>query len=388
MSEANRSQQSFENPMFREIHKNTWLKKVSPNNTKKRRERLWVVFCVHDDTDAFLETYNDNKVAVFHKPEWHVSLNNVQHISPTICAHEQEYEFVLTLSNEVIRLAAPTWEEMLDWVESLKSKLFELRILSPKENVYTKLPEKTNLQLLSTRDPTSPLPPPPEVPPENLPGIEPSNNDPIINSNHIITYERRRSESQSSGTSQRTNNINESASAGVNISSQVFNFDHFNAAIETTSNSMNSVHYEHLFQMQPGPSTRNNHIMRLETDTTSRMLERSASCSPRILQPPPQPYKTLREQQVILLEKEMKHPTGVRLQLRRKDCINSIGFVDAFDAVWVCGWKQKENPMLYNALHIGDRLLNIEGINIKSASDAYRILQSHYCGLYASQYNS
>lgn len=40
--------------------------------------------------------------------------------------------------------------------------------------------------------------------------------------------------------------------------------------------------------------------------------------------------------------------------------------------------------MLYNALHIGDRLLNIEGITVKSAADAQKILQSHYCGLYVS----
>lgn len=82
-----------------------------------------------------------------------------------------------------------------------------------------------------------------------------------------------------------------------------------------------------------GPSNRN--IDRqLERVENNRLLERSASCSPRILQPPPQPYKTLREQQVLQLQKEMKHPSGVRIQLRKKDCISSIGFVDAFDAVW------------------------------------------------------
>ncbi|ENN74324.1 hypothetical protein HUJ04_012606 [Dendroctonus ponderosae] len=383
---AQQHRQPFENPMFREIHKNTWLKKISPSNPKKKREKLWVVFCVHDDTDAYLETYSDNKVAVFHKPEWFVSLNSVQHISPTICAHEQEYEFVLTLSSEVVRLAAPTWEQMLDWVEGLKSKLSELRILSPRENVYTKLPEKQTASLLPTRDPNSPLPPPPAGPTEILPGVERSNSEITANRpSESITYQRRRSESQSSAMSRRSNNINEPQSAGAS-SNRVFNFDSFNCAIEpTTSTSSNNVHYEHLFQ--PGPSNRNNdtrQLVRTEASVTNRLLERSASCSPRILQPAPQPYKTLREQQVLMLEKEIKHPTGVKVQLRKKDCISSIGFVDAFDAVWICGWKQKEHPMLYNALHIGDRLINIDGINVKSAADAHRILQSHYCGLYVN----
>jgi len=43
---------------------------------------------------------------------------------------------------------------------------------------------------------------------------------------------------------------------------------------------------------------------------------------------------TLREQQVLQLRREMLHPGGVRLQLRRKDCTGSIALVDAFGAVW------------------------------------------------------
>jgi hypothetical protein len=50
--------------------------------------------------------------------------------------------------------------------------------------------------------------------------------------------------------------------------------------------------------------------------------------------PPPQTMLTLREQQVLQLSREMRHPGGVRLQLRRKDCSGSIALVDAFGAVW------------------------------------------------------
>lgn len=298
-----------------------------------------MVFCVHDDTDAFLETYIDNKIAIYHKPVWFVSLNDVQHISPTICAHEQEYEFVLTLSTEVVRLAAPTWEQMLDWVESLRGKLYELRILNPKENVYSKLPDR-NLPLLPTRDPTSPLPPPPTaVPPELLPGTEPissSSDLALVTSSPI--YQRRRSESQSSATYRRLNASEPQASSNTTTQIEVFNFENVGNILRdsqtqptsapTTATNSNA-HYELLFQT-PGPSSRN--VDSIEAN--NRLLERSTSCSPRILQPPPHPYKTLREQQVMQLQKEMKHPSGVRIQLRRKDCISSIGFVDAFDAVW------------------------------------------------------
>lgn len=67
----------------------------------------------------------------------------------------------------------------------------------------------------------------------------------------------------------------------------------------------------------------------------------------RRMQSPPQPFRpnaenglhssgrlTLRETQVLQLRREMMHPGGVRLQLRRKDCVGSIAFVDVFGAVW------------------------------------------------------
>ncbi|KRT79822.1 hypothetical protein AMK59_7055 [Oryctes borbonicus] len=175
MAEQNNLQRgnSFGSPLFREIYKNSWLTKISSTDPKKKKEKVWVVFCVHDDNEAFLETYTDCKSSMTHKPEWFISLQYTNHISSTICPHEQEYEFVVTLNSEIVRLAAPTWEQMLDWVESLRTKLEELRILSPKENLYSKLPENKGISLLPTRDPTSPLPPPPSIPPAFVPGVEP-----------------------------------------------------------------------------------------------------------------------------------------------------------------------------------------------------------------------
>lgn len=76
---------------------------------------MWVVFCVHDDTDPFLEAYVDNKVAATHKPHWYMSLNNTLHITPTICPQDEEYEFVITLQTDVIRLTAPSWYVQINY---------------------------------------------------------------------------------------------------------------------------------------------------------------------------------------------------------------------------------------------------------------------------------
>lgn len=59
---------------------------------------------------------------------------------------------------------------MIEWVESLQGKLREMNILNPKDNVYSKLPDTQGYNcpglrlapgIVTTRDPNSPLPPPP-----------------------------------------------------------------------------------------------------------------------------------------------------------------------------------------------------------------------------------
>lgn len=60
-------------------------------------------------------------------------------------------------------------EIMQEWVDTLRLKLREMKILSPKENLYSKLPE-LRPPLLPTRDPNSPLPATPPVP-LNVPGV-------------------------------------------------------------------------------------------------------------------------------------------------------------------------------------------------------------------------
>ncbi|XP_055538532.1 uncharacterized protein LOC129726016 isoform X2 [Wyeomyia smithii] len=162
--------------LFREIHKNTWLRRLNvegkrPSVLTKKPDRYWVVFCVHGDCEAFLEGYADPRQAPSHNPEWSLALQTVQHISHALVPVEQEFEFVITLGNDVARFNANTWDCMQEWVESLRSKLREMKLLSPKENLYSKLPE-AKPPLAPTRDPTSPLPATPPVPAAIVPGIE------------------------------------------------------------------------------------------------------------------------------------------------------------------------------------------------------------------------
>ncbi|KAI5740310.1 hypothetical protein M8J76_002610 [Diaphorina citri] len=47
----------------------------------------------------------------------------------------------------------------------------------------------------------------------------------------------------------------------------------------------------------------------------------------------------------------------------------------------IAGWKQKDHPMLYNALHIGDQVLKIMGQFVQNATDAQKLIRSKH-GIY------
>jgi len=42
----------------------------------------------------------------------------------------------------------------------------------------------------------------------------------------------------------------------------------------------------------------------------------------------------LKESQVMRLNSEISHKPGVRIVLRKRDCLNTIAFADYFGAVW------------------------------------------------------
>jgi len=97
--------------LFREIHKNGVLKKYfseKKSGFQRKSERLWAVFCIHDDTEAFLEFYTEPKSATTHKPTSFVPLRTAMHISPAICGHPDDFEFAITLTTQV-RLLLPIY---------------------------------------------------------------------------------------------------------------------------------------------------------------------------------------------------------------------------------------------------------------------------------------
>ncbi|XP_063980024.1 uncharacterized protein LOC135164006 [Diachasmimorpha longicaudata] len=392
---------------FREIYKNGWLRRT--DKTDKETSRFWVAFCVHDDTEPRLEGFSDQKQATTHSPLWANSLRGIQHISPTLCATSRhDYEFCVNFNDDrVLRLAAPTYQGMLDWVQLVTRKLTDMKILRPKENVYSRGPER-----IATRDPTSPLPPPPlpsgsegtvQTPP-GTPSSGPSTSSPGLELEAVVephpmvfTFEditiedrRRPVQAQTQRTTPPTPSprVIPAADPGESGYESIF----MASSYAVPGDSTRTVTREPVVTQEPS-NDRYAALMEYRSSGPSENREnaRSASATENIRQAPATSARaggetrsgaaniprqlTLREQQIYQLKREMSHRAGVRLQLGRRDCKDSIAFVDSFGSIWVAGWKQKEHPFLYNVLHVGDMVISVAGITPPNAATIRDIMK-------------
>ncbi|XP_026747985.1 uncharacterized protein LOC113508967 isoform X2 [Trichoplusia ni] len=169
---------------YREIQKNAYLKripndlggsKLKPLGSKKvPLKPMWTQFCVHNGRTPYLEQYLDavSPATVSHKPVWRACLRSARHVTASVKPHcGDQYDFLVDTDNGAVRMLAPDWESMQDWVSTLRNTLHELKILGKGENVYCAGPAPAAPRA-AARDPTSPLPPTPPVPPDRVPGIE------------------------------------------------------------------------------------------------------------------------------------------------------------------------------------------------------------------------
>ncbi|RWS11545.1 hypothetical protein B4U79_10438 [Dinothrombium tinctorium] len=323
----------------REVHKCGFLRlkqKSSATNATTNAAKYWVVFCVSNECEPNLEFYVErqplnqrkNSHAVFNH-----SLKNCIHVSPSIVIDEREndFEFAITLDTQVLRLSAHTRELMDDWIDCIRNKLRQLKILCPKDNYYSKEPSLTfrRTSLPSVR----PLPP--------IPSQQSSNNNDTHSSPN---------------------------SSARDIESNGESSNHQNALSPNATNAL----YEPLFNSQRLASA----TSQLSTEVNSgdsldrELASRGSLAASQQTQP-----LSLRESQVLKLQREISHKDGVRVMIRKKDSYESIALVDCLGSVFVAGWKQKQYPQLHNTFHIGDSVISICGQRIQSAAEAYRLIK-------------
>ncbi|XP_038220330.1 uncharacterized protein LOC119838456 [Zerene cesonia] len=169
---------------YREIQKNAYLKRVPDDyssgklrplvHKKPPLKPMWTLLCVHNGKTPYLEQYptQDGPATHAHKPAWRACLRGARHVTASVKPHTgQEYDFLVDTDSGPVRMVAPDWDAMQDWVCTLRTKLHELRIMPRGENVYGAPPAAAHARA-AARDPTSPLPPTPPVPVDRVPGIE------------------------------------------------------------------------------------------------------------------------------------------------------------------------------------------------------------------------
>ncbi|CAO1422320.1 unnamed protein product [Diamesa hyperborea] len=465
-----------------------------------REKKYWVTFCIHDE-NPFLEGYTKKILAQSHTPIFVLELKDCRHISHALVSTENNFEFVITLESDVVILSAKTWNIMIDWVNILKLKLREMKILSPKENIYTKPPEIKPM-LLSTRNPRDPLPQRPmnvsDIPgleqqtisetaieevevievngADNLTGIEThvetmtistaANDDddnsddpitiPIFNfatsntssqnlinllSNPLRHSNHNRMPNFSDNYAQEANDdddddifheassssllhidfveeidMNKSLNDSTRDNITIIELNNIPDEAITNNKSVESVieskpkhiqvkdqkvtkikiemDYDQLFLASTSPkkngsvivnsggsvsairngssATTINEPIAIPSTSTAGITIKSQNSTPKKVPVPKVERKmTLREQQVFQLEKEIGN--DMRFKLRKKDCIDTIALINAFGGIWIAGFKP--NPLLY-VLHIGDQLMAINGMTMKSAVDANKFIKS------------
>lgn len=161
-------------------------------------KKVFIVFCINNNDSPFIEGKIITKKSIMrhlslflfylkqtvyakkdlHPPLERIELKQSKHVGVKIRRHiqsEQSFDFVIILENEILSFGCKRWDLMNDWVNCLKSKLRELKILSPKENFYSRPPVMRPL-LQKTRNPRDdPLPECPinsSLLAERVPGLE------------------------------------------------------------------------------------------------------------------------------------------------------------------------------------------------------------------------
>ncbi|CAG0914893.1 unnamed protein product [Notodromas monacha] len=373
-------------------------------------EKRWAVFCVHDDEIPFVELYENDKKAASHKPNAYFNLQSCLHVSPCIIPlgdGELRYPFVITLAESVLQFAAPDRPTMMEWVDCLRNKLRDLKILQPKFNIYSMEPIPKAL-LPANRNPLSPLPPFPNTGTIVPPGLE------IVRGSERrsfrapalvhLTQEPSQIIGLSGGASERSATFSPAqppaeedtlehylpvwglgTPGGIPVSSAVD--EETLVDVSPISRVFHAWHASASTDEAPLPRALETETSVAANSSLNRIQLNNSLSTTEVpplpaRPPPPRPpnrvqnhiMRTLKEEQVSEFQRQ-QDARVLRVRLPRRDAHGSIALVDCFNSVWFAGWKQKEHPMLHHYFHIGDQLKTVNGTQVISAAQAQKLLK-------------
>lgn len=331
-------------------------------------QRFWVVFYVLNEQAPILELFkkeqplqnfnNQDSVAKY-------SLKNCHYVSIPILnsANDKENsnEFVISLDTQLLQICVDSQEsndkELLhEWVNCLREKLASLNVFSSQDNPYSKEPVNV-IKKMSSRPPmplpaARPLPPIPRQAALQFPPQIPLPSIPSEGQQELVTVASSSSSSQSNGHVTRQTN-GQSRQAQVSRTMERI-LDRLNGTRSSpTENSIHSLYSTPNPNFSkfvtsisvnyglPGASSSENNYESLAAAASSQQDIPRPSSSNCPTGSNGQQVLSLRESQIVTLRKEINNPGGVRLKIRKVDCVDSLALVEWLGRIFIAGWKQK-----------------------------------------------
>lgn len=357
-------------------------------------QRFWAMFYVINnrlinDEQPVLELFQkEQKLQHVNSQESvaKINLKTTLHISIPILFNEKENEneFCLSLENQLLQIYVDNKEQLNEWVNCLRTKLASLNVFSPKDNLYSKEPMSSIKKAINR-----PLPPIPTEGSVNGAQSEPSarNNaqhhplsrpiERLIDRLQGRTVDRGRGDSNEQN---RLLGLNSSAATVSPSYQPTHSTDHLiNQRFQLHHPTSNINNYEHLAISNQinHPTNGRTENSQFNADNQFNTLSSYRSSNQSSIQSNEinSQVMSLRESQVLQLQREIRNRGGVKLRIRKIDCLDSLALVEWLGHIWVGGWKQRYHPQLHSTFKIGDEIVFVNGYRATSEKDVHCIIR-------------
>ena len=303
-------------------------------------QRFWTVFYVLNERAPILELFkkeqplqnfnNQDSVAKF-------NLKNCNYVSIPILSSandkENSNEFMISLDNQLLQICVESNDsndkELLnEWVNCMREKLASLNVFSSKDNPYSKEPVNVIKKMSSSRSPASrPLPPIPTEQQQNSASAAS-----ISLSSQVNGYTSRQTNGQARLTPQMSRTM-ERMVERLNGRSSLMEENRFVTSIRVNFPSTSSSSSSSQNNYEPLASANS-----IDQENATRRLSSNCPTGSNGAQ-----VLSLRESQIVTLRKEINNPGGVKLRIRKIDCVDSLALVEWLGRIFIAGWKQKVN---------------------------------------------
>lgn len=325
-------------------------------------QKFWAIFYVLNERAPILELFKKEQPLQNFNSQDSVAkfnLKSCNYVSiPILSANDKENssEFVISLDTQLLQICVGSQDSndkelLYEWVNCLREKLASLNVFSSKDNPYSKEPVHVIRRMATASRPPMPLPvtrPLPPIPPQiPLPSIPIERQQ---ESASVHSFSSSSSTQPNGRTSRPTNGqtrLTPQASRTMERMLERLNGRRSSSTEAGQSNSYLNHPANIPITHFPPPTTSSNdnnyEPLAAANDQENTLATRRSSSSIGSAGSNGSQMLSLRESQILTLRKEINNPGGVKLRIRKVDCVDSLGLVEWIGRIFIAGWKQKVN---------------------------------------------